>query len=446
VVRETAVVLIVDDSISGCRVLESLLERDGYGLYTANSGVETLAKVKEIHPDLILLDVMMPGMDGFEVCRHLRAEPEYSEVPIIMVTALDDRDSRLEGINAGADDFISKPVDRAELRARVRTITRLNRYRNLLMERSRYEGLIDLLPDGLIITETSGMIRLANRMAASMLPQSDSLIGKNLFDHFDAKEWMRLQKGLDHLQEGPQSVFWFEGCFQSPDRASLPVEIHAGMIEWNHAAHYQMVIHDISERKRSEEQLAQAYSELEVSLEETIEGWARALELKDQETGAHNRRVADWTMKMATWLGFDETRIKQIRRGAYLHDIGKIGIPDSVLLKPGPLTPEEWVIMRRHTEYGARMISAISYLKSATAIPLCHHENWDGSGYPKGLKGEDIPLEARIFTFFDVFDAITSNRVYNRAESKEVAIEFIRSQSGIKFDPRLVEFFVEMMG
>jgi putative nucleotidyltransferase with HDIG domain len=178
----------------------------------------------------------------------------------------------------------------------------------------------------------------------------------------------------------------------------------------------------------------------------TIVGLANALELRDHETQDHSRRVADLTIELAQALGIiDERLLRDIRWGAFLHDIGKIGIPDSVLKKPGKLTAEEWELMRRHPVYGARILQSISYLDRARIIPLYHHERWNGSGYPEGLRGDSIPLWARIFAVVDVYDAITQSRVYRKeAMTDSEACAYLRSQAGILFDPACVGAFVNL--
>ena len=270
----------------------------------------------------------MPDIDGFEVCRRLRLNPLMAEVPIIMLTALKDRDSRLRGIEVGADDFISKPYDRIELQARVKTITRLNRYRQLLVERANLQ------------------------------------------------------------------------------------QVHA--------------------------ELAQAY-------EATLEGWSRALELRDKGTEGHSRRVTEMTVQLARAMGVDEDELVHIRRGALLHDIGKMGIPDGILLKPGPLTAEERKVMHNHPVYAYEMLSPITYLHPALDIPYCHHEKWDGTGYPRGLQGEQIPLAARIFAVVDVWDALCSNRPYRSGWSEQEAIAYIREQASTHFDPSVVAEFLKII-
>lgn len=324
----SSTILIVDDEISGLHTLESILDGQGYQIVMAQSGPEALEKTRALLPDVILLDVMMPGMDGFEVCRSIRNDPLLAEIPIIMLTALDDRKSLLIGLESGADDYITKPYDRYELRARLLGITRLNRYRKLLNERANLEEAHD-----------------------------------KLLSAYDA----------------------------------------------------------------------------------TIEGWSRAMDLRDKETEGHTLRVTELSERLAKIMGIGDEDIVYMRRGALLHDIGKLGVPDSILLKPDKLTDEEWVIMHQHPQYAYDMIQPIEYLRPALDIPYCHHEKWDGSGYPRGLKGNDIPLVARIFAIVDVWDALTSDRPYRPAWDKKKVIEHIRSQSGKHFDPYVVEQFIKML-
>ena len=323
-----SLVLIVDDEYIGRETLQSVLEGEGYELEMAENGFQAIEKAKQLLPDVILLDVMMPGMTGFEVCQRIRSDPQIAEIPIIILTALDDRESLLNALKAGADDFISKPFDRYELRARLLGITRLNRYQKLLQERAK--------------------LREANA------------------------------------------------------------------------------------------QLLNAY-------EATIEGLSHALDLRDRETEGHSRRVTEVTIKLAQVLNISEEEIIQIRRGSLLHDIGKIGIPDSILHKPDSLTTEEWTIMRKHPQFAYDMLSPIEYLRPALTIPYSHHEKWDGTGYPRGLKGEEIPMSARLFAIADVWDAVTSDRPYRAAWTEEQAMAYIREQSGKHFDPQVVDLFFKVV-
>jgi putative two-component system response regulator len=321
-------ILIVDDDAAGQLTLESILDGQGYTLEFAENGIQALEKINRLFPDIILLDVMMPGMDGFEVCRQIRATPAIAEIPIIMLTALDDKKSLMSGLEAGADDYLTKPYDRYELLARLMGITRLNRYRKLADERTNTE------------------------------------------------------------------------------------ETHA--------------------------QLLTAY-------EATIDGWSRALDLHDKETEGHSQRVAQLTVQLAIIAGLPQNEIVHIRRGALLHDIGKLAIPDSILLKPSALNEEEWTWMKKHPEYANEMLSSIEYLKPALDIPHCHHEKWDGSGYPRGLKGDAIPFAARLFAVVDVWDALTSERPYRAAWTQKEAWDHIQKESGKHFEPAVVDLFRKMI-
>jgi PAS domain S-box-containing protein len=193
------------------------------------------------------------------------------------------------------------------------------------------------------------------------------------------------------------------------------------------------------------EQTERDAAALKLAYDTTLEGWARALELRDQETAGHTRRLVDTTLKLARLAGIGEDEMENIRRGALLHDIGKMGIPDSILLKPGTYTEREWEIMRRHPEYAHDMLYQIEYLRPALDIPYCHHEKWDGTGYPRGLKGEYIPLAARIFSVVDMWDALSHDRPYRRAWPETKVFEYIREQNGKHLDPKVVDIFINMM-
>ncbi|MFO0891251.1 MAG: response regulator [Isosphaeraceae bacterium] len=316
-----SLILIVDDEPSGRRALESLLTGQGYGLAFAANGAEALVLARRLEPDLILLDVMMPGMDGLEYLRQIRCIPRLAEIPIILVTALDDRASRLAGLEAGADDYVVKPIDRVELRTRIRTIMRLNRYRKL----------------------------------------------------------------------------------------------------------------------------HEALSSVQAAYDATLEGWVRALDLREHELEGHSQRVAEMTVRLGRKLGLDAEELVQIHRGALLHDIGKIAIPDDILRKAGPLDETEWSVMRRHPEYARSLIEPIDYLRPALEIPYCHHERWDGRGYPRGLQGEEIPRAARIFTAVDVWDALVSDRPYRHRWDAVRVRQYLRENAGVLFDPKVVDSFLDLL-
>ena len=193
------------------------------------------------------------------------------------------------------------------------------------------------------------------------------------------------------------------------------------------------------------EGLQRSNSELGLAYDATIEGWSRALDLRDKETEGHTQRVTALTMTLAINFGLSGEELKYIRWGSLLHDMGKLGISDTILLKPGPLTDEEWVEMKKHPTLAFEMLLPIRHLNSAIDIPYCHHESLDGAGYPRGLQGEQIPFPARIFSVADVYDALISDRPYRKAWPREEAVEYIRSNSGIKFDPKVVKAFTDLL-
>lgn len=192
------------------------------------------------------------------------------------------------------------------------------------------------------------------------------------------------------------------------------------------------------------ENVQRANLDLTMAYDRTLEGWVRALDLRDKETQGHTQRVTEITLRLARAMGISDAMLVHVRRGALLHDIGKIGIPDNILHKPGPLTEEEWLVMRRHPIYAYELLTPIDYLRPAVEIPYCHHEKWDGTGYPQGLKGEQIPLAARVFAAVDVWDALSSDRPYRSAWDLERVLEYMRSQSGSHFDPRVIESFCKL--
>jgi PAS domain S-box-containing protein len=200
-----------------------------------------------------------------------------------------------------------------------------------------------------------------------------------------------------------------------------------------------------TEQRLTEFLLEQSHNELNTAYDATLEGWSHALELREKETAGHSQRVVSLTLALAEMLGIKPEEMINVRRGALLHDIGKMGIPDSILLKPGPLSDDEWVIMRQHPIYAYQLLGGIPYLQHALDIPYAHHEKWDGTGYPRGLKGKEIPLSARVFALVDVWDALTSDRPYRLAWPESEARTYIKAQSGKHFDPEVVEIFLKLV-
>ncbi|MBT3713977.1 MAG: PAS domain S-box protein [Anaerolineae bacterium] len=242
--------------------------------------------------------------------------------------------------------------------------------------------------------------------------------------------------GIEAVLRGDVDIFNREYPCHSPieERWFLcqvtPMPIESGGVFVSHI--------NITKQIQAQQELIRAY-------EMTLVGWSRAMDLRDNETEGHTQRVTNMTVRIARAMELDEEAIANIRRGALLHDMGKLGIPDSILLKPGKLTDEEWVIMRKHPQFAYEMLSPIDFLKSALDIPYSHHEKWDGTGYPRGLKGEEIPFAARIFAVADVWDALRSDRPYRKGWPVEKVREYICSEAGKHFDPTVVEAFVKIL-
>ncbi|HEU5088060.1 MAG TPA: HD domain-containing phosphohydrolase [Roseiflexaceae bacterium] len=310
----SARILVVDDDPSIVEVLRRFLTREGYMVVTASNGLEAIDRVYSDDPDLILLDVTMPKMDGFTACRRLKDDEKTALIPITMLTGLDDLDHRTRGIEAGADDFLSKPFDQTTLRARIRSQLRI-------------KGLTDQLE------HTEGVIFML----------------------------------------------------------------------------------------------------------------AQAVEAKDPYTEGHLTRIKSYAEQLATACGLPSDEVRAVRYGGVLHDIGKIGISDNVLLKAGTLTNEEIAIMRRHPEIGAQIVSQMRFAPKIMPIIRGHHERWDGCGYPDGLRGNEIPIGAQIISVVDAYDAMMTTRPYRAALPLERCLEAMQAGRGSQFAPAVVDVFLELV-
>ena len=334
--RQGANILVVDDTPENLRLLVRALSAEGFRVRAAPSGEQALRMVRAAPPDIVLLDIDMPGMNGFEVCDALQANPSFARIPVLFLSALQDANSKVQAFRRGGRDYVTKPFNIEEVLARVCTHLELRRLERALSQHN---------------------VELERRVAEQVRELSDAQVA-------------------------------------------------------------------------------------------TIVALAKLSESRDDTTGTHVERIGVLSEVLATAAGCSAGLLAVINRAAILHDIGKVGIPDAVLLKPGRLTPEEFAVMKTHTEIGAATLEAVlatyprnELVRLGAAVARSHHEKWNGTGYPDGLAGEAIPLAARLVAVVDVYDAIRSPRPYKPAQSHEVAARALDEGSGAHFDPALVAAF-----
>ncbi len=338
-----SLVLVADDDVFFREVFRDFLEEMGYETLTVEDGLEAVQESFRVEPDLVITDVVMPGMNGFELTRHLKSDPRTMYTPVIIVTTLQDKESRLKGLEAGADDFLNKPVDQTELCLRVRNLLKVRKYENYLIES---------------------------------------------------------RKAIEH------------------------------------------------EMKTRTLELEEAYEQIRSSYLETVARLTLAAEYRDKETGAHIRRISLYARLLSKKLGLDSEEVEAIYRASPMHDVGKIGIPDNVLLKAGKFTNTEYSVMKRHCEIGANILHNPGpvVLKTAMDIALNHHERWDGSGYPTGRTKTEIPVSGRIVHLVDMYDALRSKRPYKPPYDHEKSLSIMDRSESHGFDPEIYKAFREVAG
>ncbi len=311
-------------------------------------------------------------------------------------------------------------------------------------------GILSTMVDALLVLDADGVVRLTNRAAEDLLRRDHTaIVGRPFAELLPDPATM---EQIHHVQTGGvlrnhELPLW--GARPTPRYVSLSASAVRGAR--GEAGAVVCVLRDVTETRRAQEQITTLFAQLRdshrnlaLAYDTTLRGWSHALDLRDRETEGHSQRVTELTCRLARALGVPESAIPHLERGALLHDIGKMGVPDAILLKPGPLTDEEWVIMRRHPRLGYELLEPIPFLRPALDIPYCHHERWDGRGYPRGLQGEEIPLAARIFAVVDVWDALSYDRPYRAAWPAERVRAHIQAGAGTHFDPRVVEAFLRL--
>ncbi len=444
-------VLILEDRPVDAELISYELKRAGYSIISERVDTQTsYLKSLQTPPDIILADYSLPQFTALEALRLLQERD--LDIPFIVVTGTISEEAAVETMKEGAADYLLKDrlgrlaqaVERALHEKQLRDEKRLSDQALRLSEdkfskafRTSPDAIyINRLADGAYVEINEGFTRLTGLTAHDV--EKKNFFSLNIWANLDENN--RFLRVIQRYGE----VNNMEGIFKRKDSGIWFGLVSAKTIEVNGEPCVIAIIRDITERKRAELELQRAHRDLAEAYDATIEGWSRVLDLRDKETEGHTQRVTEMTVRLARALGVPEDQIVHIRRGALLHDIGKMAIPDSILQKPGPLTDEEWVEMRRHPEYAYQMVYPIAYLRPALDIPYCHHERWDGSGYPRGLQSEEIPLAARIFSIVDVWDALLSNRPYRKGCTEEFVLEYIQKYAGVYFDPNLVKAFLEL--
>jgi PAS domain S-box-containing protein len=295
---------------------------------------------------------------------------------------------------------------------------------------------ITRIKDGLFIDANEGFTRFSGHSC-------EEVIGKT---SLEIKIWVDI-RDRERLVEKLLRDGFYENLlapFRQKDGKIIFGLMSARHLKIHGEDYLLSITRNISDRIEAEQKMEEAHSQVKKAYEATLQGWARALELREHETANHSRRVVDLSLKIGRKLDFSPTELIDLERGALLHDIGKMGVPDNILLKPGPLSSDEWVIMKQHPENAYHLLKDVEYLRQALEIPYSHHEHWDGSGYPRGLIGEEIPLSARIFAIVDVWDALLSDRPYRPAWNRPAVMKYIEEQSGKLFDPEIVALFLRL--
>jgi PAS domain S-box-containing protein/putative nucleotidyltransferase with HDIG domain len=444
-------VLVLEDRPVDAELILHELKRSGY--YCVSKRVDTqadyLQALEEI-PDIILADYSLPQFTARQAL-HLLQERGL-DIPFLVITGTTSEEAAVETMKEGAADYLLKDrlgrlaqaVERALQQKRLRDEKRGSE-QALRFSEDKFSKAFRISPDAISISRLSDGEYIEVNEGFTRLTgfRPEEVIGRNnaLFNI-----WANLEESQHFfaLMQASGEVDNMEGVFKHGDDAVWIGLVSARIIEVNNEPFIISIIRDITERKRAELELQRANHDLAEAYNATIEGWSHVLDLRDKETEGHTQRVTEMTIRLARAMNVPEEDIVHIRRGALLHDIGKMAIRDEILQKPGPLTEEEWQEMRQHPAFAYQMLYPIAYLRPALDIPYCHHEHWDGSGYPRGLKGEEIPLAARSFAIVDVWDALLSNRPYRKSSTEDSVLEYIQKYSGVYFDPQLVDAFLNL--
>ena len=488
-------ILCVDDEPLNIRLLEAILLPHGYEVVEATSGQEALDRLQALPIDLVLLDVMMPMMTGLEVCRKIKGDEGLRDIPVVMITALSAKADRIQGIEAGADGYLAKPFDQTEVLARVRMLLKVKKlkdrlndgYSTILSMTSFARQLVhtfeplefDLLDK--IDSIVGQIIRWQDEMRSrpmTMLVHVPNDSGKSSWHRYDVvsgkltRTVLALGIPSDFSEEREETCFYYQSelsdtdgkqgvCLEKLRTFDIPITnlvCYLGKSICVVAINYgrevtrydASVIENLVTQTLFLKSIASQISETEDAFAYMIHALARASEVNDEDTGNHILRVGEYCAFIADKLGMSDKFVSIIKLQALMHDVGKIHVHPDILRKPGKLSPEEFEAVKQHPIYGARILGEHPKLKMAQSIALTHHERWDGSGYPYGLKNDIIPLEGMIVNIADQYDALRNARMHKPAYSHSETCRIITEGDGrtmpFHFAPRVMQVFKDVAG
>ncbi|MEA3372365.1 MAG: response regulator [Campylobacterota bacterium] len=441
-------ILIVDDNPKNIQLAANVLKAvTNYNVFFATSGKAALSQLEKRSYDLILLDIMMPEMDGFETARFIKDNPETKDIPIIFLTANANQESIVKAFELGAEDYVTKPFNQLELISRVKTHVELFRIRHQLEEDAQQKEHL-LQQYRKVVDIASIVYKVALDETITYVNDEYCIISGYTFREMIGEPVTKMlhpdmeEKTLDKIRKVIKKGDVWQGRLEKQKRDGGKFIVNATVMPIigidGEISEYIAVSNDITPIINIKQEIIDTQSELLYTLGEISE-------IRSEETGQHVRRVSEYTKILAVAWGMDEDEVELLRSASPMHDVGKIGIADSILLKPGKLTDDEMEKMKEHSTIGYQLFknSKRKMLRTAAIIAHEHHEKWDGTGYPRGLKGDEIHIYGRITAIADVFDALSHKRIYKEAWSVEETLEYLKSENGKFFDPKIVALFFD---